>query len=377
MYPYFKNSVQRVNWRRAALFLFSAFLLLTGNHLFAKRKKHMLVNFQMSTIYDNNILRYSDQYLKRFIYRQDSGRFHINTYDDIILAPALKIYFSFDIFKKNKTLLSGDFRRKQYLVNNIKSWNYFNIGIKQEFARKGSFKLFYSYIPDFYVRHFRDKEWVKIYGFTPVTFQPFSFQKENLGTWIQYRVFIHTIIRLSFLHSNYYYNSHFTEYNSKNNLYGIKIKQTVNKNLRMEASYYYVHSKAKGYDASYQTPASSYGPDASFTEHRFFLSASYKLPRINKYSHYLEILGDFRKRYFSSANYLELDPLHAGRIDNIFMSGLKYKISLNKSLQLSAFCYWFGRKTTTLAEQNKEYVSNEKDYSQYQTGMTLVYKLKM
>jgi len=45
----------------------------------------------LSTLYDDNILRYSDKYLGRFAWGEDEGRFHIETTDDLVLHTILRL----------------------------------------------------------------------------------------------------------------------------------------------------------------------------------------------------------------------------------------------------------------------------------------------
>ena len=245
-----------------------------------KRKSTLEIKPRFGVSYDDNILKYSDKYLQRFIHRQDSGRFHIDTYDDVIFYTALYAGWSFNIFKKKKTKINAEISRRTYAVNGIKSWNYINFGIQQYFLKKASFKFFYSYIPEFYVRHFRDDQWIMIYGYTPVTFQPYSFAKNNYGFYVQNTFFKTTRIRFLLYYMQYYHNKHFTEYDSKNWLYGLELYHSFHKNFRIYASYQFITSDAKGYDASYQTPETTNGPDATYKENRYYLGFLWKLPRI-------------------------------------------------------------------------------------------------
>ncbi len=342
-----------------------------------KKTKYFELRVGLAMTYDDNILKYSEKYLNRFMNGQDEGRFHIDTYDDLILLPSIRIAYTFHIFKKLRTIINGEFSHRAYVVNSIKNWDYLNIGIRQYFTKHASIKFFYSYIPNFYVRHFRDDEWVDIYGYTPETFQPFGFSKDNFGVWVQNTFLKNTRIRLSLYYSRYYYNKHFTEYDSKNFLYGIKLYQPLYKKLKLIIGYQFITSDAKAYDASHETIDKTTSPDASYEEDRFFTGINWKLPRIFNLYNYIEAEGGFFRRYYSSKQYLEIDRLHAGRVDDIYHLGLTYNIKLKKNLRISAYYSWFKRDSNTSAEVNKTYLSNEKDYKQYQIGLGITYKFKM
>jgi len=203
------------------------------------KKKSVLYEAELSfaTIYDDNILKYSEKYLDRFMNNADYGRFHIDTYDDVILFQSADLTSTFRIFKNLKSKVNFDINNNLYVVNGVKNWYYATLGFQQYLTKKASLKVFYTYIPDFYVRHFRDEDWVDLYGYTPVTFVPFSFSKDNYGFWIQNTFFKSTRIKLSLDYSKYYYNKHYTEYDSKNFLYGIYLYQTIFKKLRLEIEF--------------------------------------------------------------------------------------------------------------------------------------------
>lgn len=341
-----------------------------------KKEKHFEVEVSFATIYDNNILKYSDKYLERFMNNEDEGRFHIDTYDDIILYQSLNLDYTFRIFKNLKSKVNFDFFNNAYAINGIKNWYFVSIGFQQYFSKRGSFKILYSYIPSFYVRHFRDDDWVAVYGYTPETFVPFGFSKNNYGFWIQNTFYKNTRVRLAIDYSTYYYNKHYTEYDSKNFIYGISVYQPLSEDLKLEIGYQYLTSDAKGYDQAGESKATSDDSDASYKGHGFRFGCTLQLPRIKKLDNDLDVQFELQKRYYSSAHYLEMDPEHVGRMDNNFEINATYGIKLHKSWRLAAFYYYFFRNTTTTAVENQDYLSAEKDYRQGQVGLKVTYNLK-
>jgi hypothetical protein len=359
------------------IFVFS----LSGIDAFAQKKStkkfvQFEVDIQFATIYDDNILKYSDKYLERFLNNEDVGRFHIDTYDDVILYQSVDLSANLRIFRKLKSKINFDFNNYLYTVNGIKNWYYATLGFQQYLTKRASVKIFYSYMPDFYVRHFRDEDWVDIFGYTPETFVPFGYSKDNFGFWIQNTFFKSTRVKLAMDYSKYYYNKHYTEYDSKNFLYAVNLYQTVVKDLKLELGYHFLTSDAKGYDESGETKANSNDSDASYEEDGYLFGINWQLPAIKKMDHDIDVELEFGKRYFSSQHYLEQDREHAGRVDNNFQMAFTYNIELNKSLKLSAFYYYFMRDTYTSAVQNQAYLSAEKDYRQNQYGLKISYNLK-
>ncbi len=357
-------------------------LILFSSQGFAqkkKKKKRPKINIEISlaTNYDDNILKYSDKYIDRFVNREDEGRFHIKSRDDIVINPALGFSSTMKIFGKKKSTINADFSRKQYSINDIKSWNYFTVGFRQYLNKKLSFKFFYSHIPDFYINHYRDDDWVAVYGYQPVTFQRFSFTKDNFGFWIQNTFLKKTRIRLSFTLSKYYHNQHFTEYDCNNLVYAIKIYQPITKKIKLDIGYQFTNSIAKGYDEPGETLETSDDSDANHVEDRFQIVLNWQLPRLYKKYNSLNAECRIQNRYYSSHHYLENDPIHAGRVDENIRLYFTYGFKVNKKLKLSAFYYWFNRNSHTNAEENNTYLSNEKSYNQNQVGIKLQYSFRI
>ncbi len=341
-----------------------------------KKVKHFEIRIGLTTTYDDNILKYSDKYLDRFMNGEDPGRFHIETYDDLIFAPSVEGIYKFNIFKKVKTRLNANFSPRYYVVNDVKNWLSWSVGIQQYITKTAYIKVLYSYIPEFYVRHFRDDAWVDAFGYVPKTFKPYVFSKDNFGAYIQNTFFKKTRVRLLLYHARYYHNQWYTEYDSKDWLYGIKVYQKLHKNFTLEGAYTYYTSDAKGYDAAYQTPETSTGPDATFVEDRFRFGFDWKFPKVAKRSNNLTVYFNFIKRYYSSPFTPIEDPLHAGRVDANYRMYSTYNIYVIKSLRLSVFYNLLLRDSHTESPINSNYVSNEKDYSQNQVGIRIKYYIR-
>lgn len=359
-------------------------LMLPRGDVFAqeksKKKKKIGLEFRvgLAMTYDNNILKYSDKYLNRFMNGQDSARFQwIDTYDDLIINPSIEGIYTFNLFKKVKTRINASISPKIYTVNGKKNWYNWGVGIQQFITKKASVKILYSYIPSFYVRHFRDEQWVDVYGYKPITFTPYQFSKDNFGIYAQNTFFKRTRVRLSLYHARYYHNQHYTEYDSKDWLYGINVYQGIGKKVRVDFGYQFVTSDAKGYDASVETPETTTGPDATFEEDRFTFGILWRLPKLKKRRNNLDVDFAMLYRYYSSPYLPVQDPLHVGRVDKNYRVLITYNITLAQPWRLSLYYNWLMRDTDTKAKINSFFVSNEKDYRQDRIGFKLVYSFKL
>lgn len=340
-----------------------------------KKKPEYDVDVSLSTVYDDNILKYSDKYLDRFMNNEDQGRFHIKTYDDIIINPQATISGTFRIFGKQQSVFDVSANYSKYVVNNVKTWSNFGIGYRQYINKKLDFKVFYDYIPEFYVRHFRDDDWTEVYGFDDdTTFTPYVFTKNNYGAWANYDLFNNTRIRFYYYYSQYYHNKHYTEYDSKNSMYRFKLWQDFLDDFTFEFTYQYIYSDAKGYDEPGEDKETSDDGDATYEEDGFVFGLMYRLPRIKKRYHTIEVETVIYNRYYKTEKPVIIDRLHAGRVDNNLRIYVTYYLSASKNWKFKAFYRWLGRESGTTSVLNDEFVSDEKDYKQNQVGLELIYR---
>jgi len=344
-----------------------------------KKTYHWELHLSLGSMYDNNILKYSDKYIDRFLNSEDEGRFHIHSYDDLVFPHSVGISYTNKIIGDLTTVFSAGYNSNAYSYNGIKTWGQYNFHWRQYVKKSTSFLLSYSYIPNFYIRHFRDDDWVERFGYTPETYQPYEFSKDNFGGWLQHYFFWKTTrIRLYFSYMRYFHNEHYTEYDSDNYLYGFRIYQLLTKSIRVDAGYKYITSDAKGIDVVNDTDEDAIATrgDADYNEHIYSLGASFKFPKVFDLKNDISITGQYQRRFYQTDHFLELDPIHAGRHDKNIRVYTRYNLYILSNLSLTAFFNWIYRDTETSAEENKEYLSDEKDYSQYQLGIKINYKIK-
>jgi hypothetical protein len=335
------------------------------------------VEVGLSTMYDDNVLKYSEKYLQRFLNREDEGRFHIKTYDDMVFSPSVSLDKSFKFIRKKTAIVNADFKYNAYMKNDINNWSSVSIGFRQNFARRASIKFYYSYIPNFYIRHFRDDDWVSVYGYTIIAFKPYSFSKDTYGFYLQNTFFKSSRVMFTFNYAKYFHNQHYTEYDSKNYVYRIKLFQRLNKNFRLELAYQFVKSDAKGYDNPGETKETSDDSDASYDEDGFFGGLIWYMPKVRKRAHNIKAEVVVYKRYYTTEQFLELDILHAGRVDDNLRLNFTYNLNLSKAWGLSAFYNYYFRDSGSSSDVNTEFISLEKDYRQNRIGIKITYSFKL
>jgi hypothetical protein len=350
--------------KQSLLILFFALLTaaLSGQETTKAKQKKKTRSYELkiglSGFYDDNILKYSEKYLDRFMNNEDFGRFHIETYDDFIIKPSLQLAGTYRIFKKKRTRFNISTNYSAYMVNDVKNWAFFSVGVQQSFAKRASARFAYSYIPEFYVRHFRDQDLVELFGYTSGTFVPFSFSKDNYALWVQNTFLKNTQIRLTFDYMVYYHNQYYTEYDCKNYKYGIEINQPLSKKVNLMVGFAFTQSNPKGYDEPFETIETSDDADATFENDDYTLGLSWQLPDLKKQKQNLSADIGYSKRYYTTEKSAFDDAEHSGRVDDVLSISASYSISLSKSFDLSLF-YNLNLRDSWTTSEYKQYLCIE------------------
>jgi hypothetical protein len=374
-------------FRIVTLFILTVFLVAGSlsaqtDNLKEKKEKKITIKpdisleFENRMFYDDNILKYSDKYLERFLNREDEGRFQINTYDDVIERPSIKINARQKLFKNQTTDVQFLFNRSFYLNNSIKSWSYMSMGIDQTITKKSRVNFSYSYIPHFYIRHFRDEDYVFFLGYVPEAFTPMSFSKESFDLYYQRNFLKNTTLRLTLGYTRYFHNVHYIEYDCNDFSYELRMIQPLNRKVRLTASYSFTNSKANAFDEKHESFGNSDDADASFYDNSGSASVRWTLPSYFKLNHSLNVDLSLGKKVFTTEHFVEMDQLHVGRVDYNYRASLLYRVKLSKSLSGTVFYNFLGRTTTSRSEINREFIALEKNYKQNQTGFSLIYNYK-
>jgi len=379
------NVLVKIKLRSICIFLFSLgiFLSLTpfskthaGDKPKKKKVNKWVLTVSISPYYDSNILKYSNKYIQRFENREDPGRFHINRIDDLAIGYSASLTFSDKFLGKMRTTLGAGYDTDAYTYNSVKTWATFGLYLRQQITSSTSAQFTYSYIPEFYVRHFRDDDWVYYYGYTEIAFQPYTFSKDNFALWVhQIMPWRSTRARFYFTYSRYFLNEAYTEYDSNDYMFGIRIYQTLMKNFQISFGYLYTTSDAKGYDEPNETKESSDDSDATNYEHTYFVGFELDLPRIFNRSNSINTNFQYQRAFFTTDEFVELDPLHVGRYEYNYRLFVDYNFSIIKNLSATLFYNWYARDASSPSDYNREYISDEKDYTQYRIGLTFNYHI--
>lgn len=353
-----------------------AFCLCSGIVLSKQKKKiDWEIKYDREIAYDDNILGYSDKYYDKFINNEDPGRFHVETFDDMIVSNDLSATFGYFFFKNHKTELNIGINYKKYVKNSIKDWLLADISISQQISKKLSLTLGYSLIPDFYIRHYRDFDYALLYGYTPESLREYSFSKENIFLKANYEYNDKLNLLIGASYSSYVYPSYFTEYDSKDYAFELGADYSINKKFKLFGTYKFIYSDARGFEGNEANPYLYTHSDPTYYEHQISLGGRYYLPHVLDKKNYVKLNLIYNRSIFTTEHPPELDDLHSGRVDNEIKASLSYILNFNDKLSFGLGYNHFIKSCSAYSDINRQSIKDEKDYNKNTFTFDIFYKL--
>jgi len=248
-------------------------LLLFFSNLYSqsfinKIKVPIYYTSSMSIGYDSNVFRLSDIDLKI-----DTNNDIINskTFDGAYLNPKIDLKYSPYLLKNIITQFNFSFGRNHYLNSSDKSYDIFYSELGFKFDSYHWLKLSHRFIPKYYLRNYIDSDYSDFQNIACT----FSIETINLS----YSRAINELgwARVRFAQTNWLYNEHFTEYDTKISL--IELKYFF-KGFKASNNLWYSYSKAD--NSSYNTGYNSTNIDRSFNEHNWGVSSKIRARHIIK-----------------------------------------------------------------------------------------------
>jgi hypothetical protein len=262
-----------------------------------------------------------------------------------------------------------------YLNNRINQNGKFTVGLGQQVARKTYIHATYAIVPYYYLRDYRDGDWTAIEGNVPESFQPFEYAKDEFSIRALQYFRKGNSVSSEFDFSRYFYNEHYTEYDSKRYSGSLRGAHTVCKVIVLNAGYGFALNDAKGYDGDIpgETKQTSDDADDSFREHRGVAGLQWFLPAFFTIDHTLSINGSLRYRKYSTLKNPEIDPIHSGRLEYTLDASAAYTFSIFKPLAVQVEYGRTQRWAGSSHAINNEHIKDEKNYSKNIAALTLRY----
>jgi len=320
--------------------------------------------FILESNYHSNILNLSQNDLNRFESGNELDKFLLETSDDLITSAKLELNLKHRLLAGHTQINRIAVKYSKFLNNDFEDNYFFELSLKQFLSKKLNFGVYYYYHPEIYVNRYDsvlDAENI---------FRDFTYSKNSFIGKINYSLNSKFRFDYKFGFSQLFYNEYFTEYDANNFESAIGIKYIPIEWISINAGYAFKISNAKAGDAFSNLQQITIIKDGSYQADIFNLSID--LPALFSVFSKPVNLGfgtKFEHVYFQAEN--GLDEYHYGREDNIFTfdSDVKYKLVKNLSLK----CFYKNKFRNTGSPYTS--VELDKEYSLYETGITLYYSL--
>lgn len=307
----------------------------------------------IATGYDSNIFSYSKRDLeKKEIGSNSLGE--IKYFDSDYYRPNFKLIYSPILLDEYETNFVFDFKTKVYRTFSSKNMVSFATKFEIKFGSYHWLKLGYSFSPENYLRRFQDLD--------VFSDEYFDCTYSRSRGFLSYSVLLtkKTWSRITWEISDYFYNEHFTEFDTRVHEFNWYFSHKWKKNIRYGLNI----GMGDGTNISYADGLISTVHNRSFRSGNVKLSRSqYNLEILNIDKIYFSLSTDYRFFLSESIN----DPLHSGRshYEYQFYSSITKKI--NSKVSINGFVKL--RKRHTISQF--EWVQGLKTFSKFETGFKI------
>jgi len=356
-------------------FLF-AILCLSTSALFSQewRYIHPLagVNIysKLSFAYDDNIFKYAEQDIDKFINNIEPYRYPIETYDDFITTILFHAKIRRHIFGSNATTFNAKIRGNLYYLNKEKDYGSFSFSVWQKTGKRGHILSKYLFIPRYFVRYYPDFDIITPYEYP--YFADCFFQKHAFLLEGGYKVIGDAELAISLSTETHNYNDSFNEYDTRKYSIGFSARIPFRKIVHTGFSYSFSTADAKGVDEPGEAKEMSDDSDISHDEDKIKVSCDIDLSENNK-PFLFQSAFEVTRRLYTTDKPILVDPTHAGREDIKTIIRLGFSFIPSNRLQFTIGYIYEMKDVSTPYDLNE--IEEIKNYSQnqYLTSITFSY----
>ena len=327
--------------------------------------------FGLETIYDDNFLRYSDDYLDVFHAGTDPYKFKIERQDCHILAPSFEVEARRELVALGETRLRFRWKRWQYVQESIKTNSGYSWYVRQFLPGGRSFELSYSYAPEQYIRQLSDEPpWEA--PSHPLVWDEFRYTRNEFALVYRDRFSRDLTWKLDLSRTLRYYNQPFME----NDIFSWGARGTLywraRADWRVTFDYGFEHGPARGYDEVGESLEVSDNSDPSYDQDLYQVEVAWSPKWARRAFTSLALSGQYQAYWYTSLKSLDADPYHVGRKDNVYSLELTLDRPVAGGVD-GVFGFKFSQRTVDSPWQGD--IAEDKDYDQRRYWIGLSYKL--
>ena len=273
-----------------------------------------MIKFQLTTSYDDNILRYSERDIDRFVNNSEYNPSLMTTYDDWKNDFRLKFYFYGPRMFGNRLRLYYFGKFSSYFRNPFNNYNNHTFMAYQGIGERVEVHFLYFYMPEYYLREYRDRDTGE--------FHSAEFENHQARPGVSVKITDRLEATFQAEYEQLYYNGWFTEYDAESWFYEGEVDLDLGRNWDISLGYGFKVSDNAGYHSSQlrfadpEVEVDSEFGDSSYEADIYQATVRYRFRKLWGENTDISLNYKLRRRYYTTDNSLEIDPFHAGRMDN-------------------------------------------------------------
>ncbi len=328
------------------------------------RRISLAKTFSMHFIYDDNILRMSDETVLDFRANNPPEKFIVETYDDLILSPRLGVTIGRPMIGRKEMTLRLGYIGWFYARNGEKTNMTYSARLRQPTIGSDYLELSGSYAPTSYIRELSDRP-PFVPRSTPLVYDSFKSTRNAAGLAYYHRFGPRLSARAELGRVIRYYNKPFME----NDNWEWNGEGTVSirlaRSIRLATRYMYSDVESRNADTEGETDENT--DDGNLDYERDLYEAILTIrPRGWLWiGNSIELLGQYQAYHYTSQQHPLDDPYHVGRKDEItsFETTIGTRAVWRKvTLEVG---YRFSERDSSLPGRIGEDVGEEKDYTDH------------
>jgi hypothetical protein len=312
---------------------------------------------RLTLAYDNNIYKYSQNEIDKFVNNIEPYRYPIETYDDLITTMQIHAKIRGEIIKNNSSTLNLRIRGNLFYKNKEKNYESYSLSIWQKAGKNGHILLRYLFLPEFLIRHYADFDIESPYSYP--YFAECTFTKHDARVEGGYTFFRSTDISLFFAHEIDDYIDNFDEYDTKKNTFGVSLSRPFGAIFTPTARYSFSRAVAEAVDEPGEVRAMSDDSDISNDEDEVVFATDFDFTKTVPFL--LQADLEFTRRVYTTDKPILVDPYHAGREDKKIF--LRFQTSFVPTERISLDVGYLFETKSVYSPYNVELIEEVKNYN--------------
>ncbi len=299
----------------------------------ARTPTRVRAELRLASLYDSNILEYSDADQDAFRARDPASRFAIESLDDAVFSGTASVSISRRVVGARSSRLRYAFTRTAFVENPIEDSRLHAVSIRQPLRRTGWVEVGYSRVPRSYVRHLWDEDFVAPYRYYP-HYQAAVYQSDRVRISGGFRPTAAWAVSGRVARTAIDYNAAFEERDATAWEVAAACERGHDEAGRVALEASYARRDAEATDSAHPAVPDSLRDDTSFDEWGLAVEATAPPGRLRGLPLEVDARAEISRRHYTTDREADID--HHGRRDVAFAIAVGLEREIRRGIALFA-----------------------------------------